>query len=208
VFRSYRYNFLAALLLAIVVATTNAQQSNQQQPIGSPPGIPNVNSQGTRIAIIFTDFFYDPNDGGINRLVSAIKNLDQEFQPRKMELQRLQQRIEQLTNETSGPAPGVAPTTVQSKRDEIEQLKKDSQRKAEDAQAEYSKRLVDTLNPIFEALEKAIKTFAQQRGIDLILDGSKMDDALLYMSDGLDLSRAFIVEFNRANASPAAPSPR
>lgn len=202
--RSYRYHLSAPLLSAILVITTSAQQSNQQQP--TPPVGTGSNSEATRIAIIYSDFFYDPNKG-ITRLVNAIKSLDQEFQPRKTELERLQQRIEQLTTETNGPGAGVSQTTIQTKLGELEQLKKDSQRKAEDAQAEYSKRLRDTLNPIFEDLDKAIKTFAQQRGIVLIFDGSKMDDALLYVSDGLDVSRPLIVEFNRANPSPAV-SPR
>ena len=95
--RSYRYNLFALLLWATLVATSNAQQANLQQP--TPPG--DAKSQATRIAIIYTDFFYDPNNE-ISRVVNAIKSLDQEFQPRKSEMQRLQQRIEQLTNETSG----------------------------------------------------------------------------------------------------------
>ncbi len=63
----------------------------------------------------------------------------------------------------------------------------------------------DVLNPIFADLDQAIKNFAQQRGVLLILDGSKIDEALLYLSDDLDLSRGFIVEFNRANPVQATP---
>lgn len=207
VIKSHRHNLLAGLLCVILAMTINAQQSTRQQPIGPLSNTPKLNSQGTRIAIIYTDFFYDPNNG-ISRVLNAIKSLDQQFQPRKTEMQRLRQRIEQLTNETSGPAPDVTSMAVESKRDELEHLKKESQRKAEDFQTEYSKRMRNTLNPIFEDLDKAIKSFAQQRGIDLILDGSKMDDALLYMSESVDLTHAFVMEFNRTNPAPSGPSAR
>lgn len=206
VIKSHRHNLLAGLLCVILAMTISAQQSTRQQPIGPLSNTPNLNSQGTRIAIIYTDFFYDPNNG-ISRVLNAIKSLDQQFQPRKTEMQRLRQRMEQLTNETSGPAPDVTPMPVESKRDELEHLKKESQREAEDFQTEYSKRLRDTLNPIFEDLDKAIKSFAQQRGIDLILDGSKMDDALLYMSEGVDLTHAFVAQFNRTNPAASVPLP-
>ena len=202
VIESHRQNVAAGLLCVILAMTVNAQQSTRQEPAGFLANIPSLNSQGTRIAIIYTDFFYDPNIG-ISRVLNAIKNLDQEFQSRKTEMRRLRQRIEQLTNEMSGSAPDVTPMPVESKRDELEQLKIESQRKAEDFQTEYSQRMRETLNPVLEDLDKAIKSFAQQRGIDLILDGSKMDDALLYMSDGVDLTHVFIVEFNRTNPAPS-----
>jgi len=156
---------------------------------------------------MFTDFFYDPRSG-INRILSALNRLDQELQPRKAELQRLQQRIEQLTDETSDLAAGVTPTISQAKLEELERLKIELQRKAEDIQTDYRKRRPEILNPIFEDLDKAIKSFAQQRGITLIFDGSKMDDALLYISDGVDLTHIFIVEFNRTNPAPSGPSTR
>lgn len=187
--------------------TTSAQQNNQQPPNGSSASVPDLNSAGMRIAVIHADSFYEPNNG-IGRLVNAIKTLDQEFQGRKTELQSMQQRIEQLTNETGGTAPVLPPATARLKLDQLEQLKKDLQRKAEDAQAEYSKRLRETLSPILEDLDKAIKSFAQQRGIALILDSSQLEDGILYMSESLDLTRTFIVEFNRANPIAPVSSPR
>ncbi len=201
---SYRYRLLAALLWVLLTGTTDAQQANVQQASGDSPTTPVRASHSTRIAIIYTDFFYDPNNG-ISRLVNSIKGLDQEFQARKTDLRRLQQRIEQLTKETNEPAPGSSPLTVQTKLNELEQVKRDSQRLVEDTQTEYGNRLLKAIKPILEDLEQAIKTFAQQYGIDLILDGSKMDESLLYMSQGLDLTQAFIANFNRANAFPGGP---
>ena len=149
---------------------------------------------------MFTDFFYDPRSG-INRILNALNGLDQELQPRKAELQRLQQRIKQLTNETSEFVSGPTPTIDPAKLEELERLKIELQRKAEDIQSDYRKRRPEILNPIFEDLDKAIKSFAQQRGITLIFDGSKMDDAILSMREEVDLTRPFITEFNRANAA-------
>ena len=53
-------------------------------------------------------------------------------------------------------------------------------------QAAYDRRLRDVLDPILEDLDKAIKAFAQQRGIAVVFDGSKEELGLLYVSEGLD----------------------
>lgn len=106
--RSRRHSIRAPLLLVIFAVTTNAQQSNQQLPNGSSPSATDLNSQGIQVAVIHGDSFYEPNNG-IGRLVNAIRILDQEFQSRKAELRSMQQRIEQLSNETERTAPVLLP---------------------------------------------------------------------------------------------------
>ncbi len=75
-------------------------------------------------------------------------------------------------------------------------------------QTAYNLRLRDVLDPILQALDRAIKTFAQQRGIAVVFDGSKEEIGLLYVSEGLDLTRAFIMEFNRTHPGSVPSRPK
>jgi Skp family chaperone for outer membrane proteins len=91
-------------------------------------------------------------------------------------------------------------------KEEFESGVKEVQRKGEDMQTAYNLRLRDVLDPILLDLDRAIKTFAQQRGIAVVFDGSKEEIGLMYVSESLDLTRAFIMEFNRMHPSPVLPS--
>ena len=205
--RSCHFVLLTSLFWLLNVGQINAQQSNSPPPVGLPATSANLTFQDTGIAVIYTDLLYDPTTG-ITRLVSAMRNLNQEFEPRKIELRRLQQRIEQVSSEVNRIEPGSAASPLQTKLDELEQLKKEVQRKGEDMQTAYNLRLRDVLDPILRDLDRAIKTFAQQRGIAVVLDGSKEEIGLLYVSEGLDLTRAFIMEFNRTHSASVPSSPK
>ncbi len=191
----YRNSIVALLVWFSLSLSINAQQVNQRSTVDSLSRVSQVNSQSTPFAVIHTDSFYEPGRG-ISRIVTAIKKLDQEFQSRKTELQRLRQRAEQLSSEIDSSAVGFT-TPSQAKIDELEQLKKDLQREAEDTQTDYTKRMRDVIGPILEDLDKAIRTFAQNRGIFLIFDTSQLDEGILFLNESLDLTRSFITEFNR-----------
>jgi len=45
-------------------------------------------------------------------------------------------------------------------------------------------------------------TFAKQRGINVIIDGSQVP--LVYAADSIDITRAFINEFNSKNPATAS----
>jgi len=195
---------IVAVLSVTLIPHARGQQPARPQGQGPIVTAPNTNTGVTRIAIIYTDAFYEPGKG-INKLVDAVKGVEQEFQSRKTELESLSQRIEQLTGEINKPAAGNNPTALRAKSDQLDQLKRDLQRKGEDARAAYTKRVQEVLNPIFEDLDKAINSFAKERGIWLLLDGSKLEEAILYASESLDLTREFITEYNRRNTAGAPP---
>jgi Skp family chaperone for outer membrane proteins len=83
-------------------------------------------------------------------------------------------------------------------------LKKDTQRKAEDAQAAYNRRRQELFMPLQEEIGKALEVFAKARGINVIIDGAQVP--LLYAADSIDITRAFIADFNSKNPATAATS--
>ena len=159
-----------------------------------------------RIALVNTEDFADEKTG-IVRLVAAMKRVDGEFQPRRTELQTLQQQIEKATADLNKAAPVQDPKVTAQQNEKIEQLKKDFQRKGEDAQAAYQKRLQDVLGPVYDEIGKALDAYAKAHGITLILDVTKIQ-GILSASESLDITRAFITEFNSKNPTASLMPPQ
>ena len=97
----------------------------------------------------------------------------------------------------------VDPKSVQAKIDQLDQLKKDSQRKLEDTQALYQQKRTALLLPLQDDVGKALDAFAKAHGITLIIDGSQVP-GVIYAADTLDITRVFIAEYNAKNPATAA----
>jgi Skp family chaperone for outer membrane proteins len=195
---------------AFVLALTFTTAFAQPRPAASAPQTPatgSANVPESKIALIYSDAFLDAKTG-IARFTTLVTTLNREFQPRQTELQQMQQRIQTLTDEVNklqGGTGVVDPKSIQAKVDTVEQLKKDYQRKGEDAQAAYTKRRQEIFQPLQEDIGKALEAFAKQRNINVIIDGSQVP--LVYAADSIDVTRAFINEYNSKNPATAAVTP-
>lgn len=96
----------------------------------------------------------------------------------------------------------AAPDAIRQKRDQLEQANTELKRKAEDAEAAYNKRRSDIFMPLQQDIGKALEAFAKARGITVIVDGSQVP--VVYAADSIDITRAFINEFNSKNPATAA----
>ena len=192
--------FLAAISAGSVFA----------QPRTATPTSPAPTQTGslpeTKIALVNTDEFADEKTG-ITRLVAAMKRVDGEFQPRRTELQTLQQQIEKATADLTKAQPLQDARVSQQQADKIEGMKTEFKRKGEDAQAAYQKKLQDVLGPIYDDIGKALDTYAKAHGITLILDVTKIQ-GILSASESLDITRPFITEFNSKNPATSSLTPK
>ena len=198
-------SFAAVALLATLAVTAPAQQ----KPAGSAAA-PATQPQATvavpdsKIAMIDSDAFLDPKNG-IARYNSLLTTLNREFQPRQAELQGPQTRIQTLTKEIEDTQAVAAPDAIRQKRDQLAQLNTDFKRKGEDAEAAYAKRRQEIFMPLQTDIGKALEAFAKARGITVIVDGSQVP--VVYAADSIDITRAFITEFNSKNPATAAVTP-
>ena len=193
-------SFAAVALLALVAVSASAQQ-RPAAPAAAPATQQNVAVPDSKIAMIYSDAFMDPKTG-IAKFNSLLTTLNREFQPRQTELQNLQTRINTLTKEINDTQSVADPTAIRQKRDQLEQLSTDLKRKSEDAEAAYNKRRQDIFMPLQQDIGKALETFAKARGITVIVDGSQVP--VVYAADSIDITRAFINEFNSKNPATAA----
>ncbi|MDQ1638145.1 MAG: outer membrane protein [Pyrinomonadaceae bacterium] len=196
------FAFLLALSFSAVFAQAKPA-APAQSPAQSAATVPE-----SKIALIYSDAFLDAKTG-IARFSTLVTTLNREFQPRQTELQTMQQRITTLTNEVNqaqAASSVVDPKSIQAKIDTLEQLKKDYQRKGEDAQTAYNKRKQEIFQPLQDDIGKALEVYAKQRNINVIIDGSAVP--LVYAADSIDITRAFINEFNSKNPATAAVTPK
>ena len=190
--------FAVVAVLAIVMASASAQQ----RPAAAAPATQStVAVPDSKIAMIYSDAFMDPKTG-IAKFSSLLNTLNREFQPRQTELQGLQTRINTLTKEINDTQSVADPNTIRQKRDQLEQLNTEIKRKGEDAEAAYNKRRQDIFMPLQQDIGKALEAFAKARGITVIVDGSQVP--VVYAAESIDITRAFINEFNSKNPATAA----
>ena len=91
-------------------------------------------------------------------------------------------------------------------QDAIDQKKKELQRKGEDAQSAYQKRLQEKLGPVYDDIGKALDVYAKAHGITLVLDVTKIQ-GIVSASESLDITKPFISEFNSKNPATASLNP-
>jgi outer membrane protein len=207
----FRATAAIALFVAVTAVSAFAQPrtgtgTQSARPTATPaataPTSTAVNVPDSKVALINSQAFADEKQG-ITKFVSALKRVDAEFQPRRTELQNLQQQIDRLTADLQKAAPVQDPKVTQQKQDQIDALKKDLQRKGEDAENDFNKRLETVLPPLYDDIGKALETFAKARGITLILDVSKIQ-GIFPTTDALDITRAFIADYNSKNPATAS----
>jgi len=212
------------LLLVAFAATAVAQQQRPAAPANPRPnptpaatapatGAPQatVALPTSKIAVINSNEFMDAKTG-ILKFTNLVNRLNGEFQKPKDDLTAMQNRAQALEAEINKlrDAPAGTPIdqpALQAKADQLEQLKKDIQRKAEDAQAAYNKRREELFQPLQVEIGNAIEAFAKARGINVVIDGAAVP--LLYFEESTNITRAFIADFNSKNPVTAAtPSPQ
>jgi Skp family chaperone for outer membrane proteins len=209
---------LSALVVVAVATSVSAQRpatTPTPGPAARPTPVPAAPADNTvalpvsKMAVIYTDAFLS-QQSGIAKFNSVVNKLNGEFQKPKDELTAMQTRATALETEINKlrDAPEGTPIdqkSLQAKIDQLEQLKKDIQRKGEDAQAAYNRRRQELFAPLQTEIGNALEAFAKARGINVIIDGTQVP--LLYAADSIDITRAFIADFNSKNPVTAATTP-
>jgi outer membrane protein len=194
-------------IVAVVLLTTVAifSVSAQQKP-AAPAGAPATGSStgsvpDSKMALIYSADFQDPKNG-ITKFTALLSTLNREFQPRQTELSTLQQKINTLGKEIQDTKTVADQRALAQKQDQLEQMQTELKRKSEDAQAAYDKRRQEIFGPLQEELGKALEAFAKARGITVIVDASQVP--VLYAADNIDITKAFIADFNSKNPATAS----
>lgn len=182
------------IFAVIVFAACGAITSNAQ---------PGATVPAAKIAIVDTEAFGD-SKSGVKRLVAAFGQINREFQPKMDELKGLQARYGALTktlNDTYGTS---SPEVNEKRSNELEALNRDIKYKQEDGQKALDARTKELTTPILTDINTKLEAYAKERGFDMVFDISKFSGAVMFINQGLDITSAFITEYNTKN--PVVPA--
>jgi Skp family chaperone for outer membrane proteins len=205
---------VALILLALMAVSVVGQTrppTTPPKPAATPAPTPvagNAAVPESKIALIDTGMFGDEKNG-IFLYVDAARKVELEFRPRTNELQNLDNRLTALATEITKlrQAAVVDQKTIQAKQAEGERLQTELKTKKDRLDEDVSKRYQQVISPISNQIGTAMDLFARQRGITMTLDISKLLPAILTAVPAMDLTQAFIDEFNRTHPRPG-PAPR
>ncbi len=204
--------FAASLFLAAVTSLPAYGQQNARSaaPAGGAAAGVAATIPDSKIAFINTEAFADEKQG-IARYVNAMKSLEREFLPRQNELVALQTQLKGIADDITklnNNQSVVDPKTIQQKQEQGVAIQNQLEFKKKQAEADFQKRRQDIVDPISDDIAKALDAFSRQRGINLMLDISKFAPAVLSVNPAMDMTAAFIAEYNSRAATTAAPRPR
>jgi Skp family chaperone for outer membrane proteins len=153
----------------------------------------------TKIGIINSAAFATEKTG-ITKFVNAAKGVDAQFTATRAQLTTWRTRQATLRKEieTQQGSPAVDPASLQRKFDEAQKLEVDIKRAAEDAQASFDQKSRIALQPVQEAIGKALQEYVKTKGYALIFDPSRdQSGLLLVIGDQVpDVTTDFIAFFN------------
>jgi Skp family chaperone for outer membrane proteins len=192
---------VAVIFVALMTAAPTFAQAPGTRPRPQVP-VANVPASKVKVAVIFSEAFQDSKTG-IVRFTVLLTRLNAEFQKTQDDLNQTAQRINQLNDDVNKTRNIADPKVTQQKIDQLDQLKKDYQRKGEDAQAAYQRRRTEVFGPLQEDVGKALDAYAKSHAITMIIDGSQVP-GIVYASETIDITRAFISDYNIKNPATAS----
>ncbi len=165
-----------------------------------------------KIAFINSDAFYD-DKSGVTKLVNAMKQLNREIEPRNQDLTGLNTRMGTISTELGNmeklPQAQFNQVAYNTKREEGARLKREFDYKKTEAENFVAKRRSELVGPVSQEIGRAIDEFAKKNGYTVILDPSKLTEAMLFYAEAADSTKDFITFFNaKAPVAPATATPR
>lgn len=196
--RTFRLIAAASVFAALFAVSAFAQ---------TPPTAPKIG---------LVDIYAFGAEKGITKYINAMGVLEKEAAPMRTDLQNMVTKIQNLEKEIPGlrdqaskPNSPISATTVNSKIEELENLKREAKFKQDNANAKFQVRYDAVVGPVWADIRKAMQEFAKQKGFDVIFDGAKLEEAgiLLGFSDKVNITTEFIQFYNTRPAGTAAASP-
>jgi Skp family chaperone for outer membrane proteins len=194
--------FAAAFAALAAVAASAQTQPAATRPAASPAQTAAAIAEG-KFAIIDTDAFSD-QASGIKRLVAAFQTVEREFKPRRDEIQGLRTRYDALVKQINDTQKVADQKALAALADQADALKSDIERKQQDGQKALDRRVQELTGPVYQDIGQALQAYAKARGLSVVFDVSKMQGVVMVVNDGIDITGAFIADYNQRNPATAA----
>ncbi len=189
------------VLLAVVLSLTALAQSGNAAPTPSPAPAP-ATAAGTRVGIInIQSAIISTNEG--QRDFDA---LQKKFEPRQVELQKLNGEVEDLKKQLQTQGDKLNDESRLNLQKSVETKQKTLQRSLEDAQADAQQQQQELFNRIGQKLMPVLEKYAKSNGYAIIIDVSSPQTPVLWADlASTDVTKAVVDAYN-AQSGVAAPA--
>lgn len=197
--------FLALPCLSVLAFARQAPAGPPQKPI-APAVLPNG-----KVAMINTAVFQEK----VEEFKSKVDALNRQFEPRVKEVQSLNDKITALETTLKSQGQVLSAAKVAEMTENLESMKRDYKRKAEDLEADAGKARDKAFEPIQGKLGKFAEDYTARHGIVMLVDiaNAMQSGTVIWFDPRSDVTQDFINEYNKANPvatgvpKPAATKP-
>jgi Skp family chaperone for outer membrane proteins len=186
---------LGALALPLLCVSAFAQQQPgagaARQPAG-PASLPKG-----KIAVINTAAFQEK----VEEFKAKIDSLSRQFETRVKEVQSLADKITALETTLKSQGNVLAAAKIAEMTENLESMKREYKRKAEDLEADAGRARDKAFEPITGKLSKFAEDYTVKRGIVLLVDiaNAVQSGTVIWFDPRSDVTLDFINEYNKAN---------
>jgi outer membrane protein len=186
------------IVAMLVLPTVAKAQAGSATPISSAvASLPKIGVINVQSAIVAT------NDGQRD-----LQALEKRFEPKKKELQSLNDDIDTLKKQVDTQGTKLNDEARANLVRQIDSKQKSLSRSQEDAQNDFGSQQSEIVQKILQKLVPVVDKYAKDNGLVLIMDGTKPwpEWPVLWASSSIDITKA-VVDIYNANAEvPATPS--
>jgi outer membrane protein len=191
----------ASIVLLVLVSMAALAQTSSAAPTSSPL----ATSTGVKVGVIdMQGAIAGSNEGQRDFEVLAKK-----FEPRRVELQKLNTDIEEQKKQLSTQGDKMNAEAHETLVKSIETKTKSLQRSAEDAQNEFQQQQNEIAQRILQKMAPVITKYVADNGYGLLLDASAPwpQGPVVVATPAVDITKAVVDAYNVQSGVPAPPKP-
>lgn len=133
-------------------------------------------------------------------------DLEKKFSPKRDQLKAMNDEIGTLTKQLQSQAATLSEGERDSRAAAIDSKKKELQRDAQDAQADFQQQMQDIFKGVASKVYEVMATYAKQQGYTLVLDASQEQTPVLYAVESVNITKPVLDAYNQKSGIPA-PAP-
>ena len=193
--------------IALLVLGSMAALAQTGSPAASTPSAPAASTApaalptGNKVAIIaMQDAIAGSNEGQRD-----LEALAKKFEPRRLELQKLNTDIEEQKKQLTNAGDKMSPEAHEALVKSIETKQKTLQRSAEDAQNEFQQQQNEIAGRIMQKLAPVVMKYLADNGYGLLLDNSTPwpQGPVVFGGPSFDITKAVVDVYNAQSGVPA-----
>src|SRR5208283_2007802 len=193
--------FVSILLLVLVAMTSLAQTSSATPSPAAPSPAATTTGTGVKVGVIDMQGAI----AGSNEGQRDFEALAKKFEPRRVELQKLNTDIEDLKKQLNTQGDKMNPEAHEALVKNIETKTKTLQRSAEDAQNEFQQQQNEVAGKILQKLAPVITKYVTDNGYGLLIDASTPwpQGPVVVATQAVDITKAVVDAYNIQSGVPA-----